>query len=1257
MKQNRRDTILIVDDREGERAALREVLEGDYNLLEAENPRQAMLLLEEYRTNIAVVLLPLTMALRDGRLLLEEVSERGFLGETPVVAIGEEQGSKGEMRAFDLGASDFVRRPVDPDLLGKRVRNIADLCFYRRHMEELVEERAQNLRESNEALTDALTSIIEYRNLESGQHVLHIRMFTKLLLRDVARNCPEYDLDERTIHMISQAASMHDIGKIAIPDSILNKPGKLTDEEFAMVKTHTLRGCNLLATISGLGDREYLGYAYRICRYHHERWDGNGYIDGIKGENIPICAQVVGIVDCYDALTTDRVYKKAYTHEKAVNMILNGECGAFSPRLLECFKNVRSQFQELAREYGASQSTCVKLDLDAVTRELPAGLDTPQMAQTKYFLLLRHMGCTVIEADVDHDIYHMVYAPDDDFDVLRTGGMFREALNEFYRTCVHPEDRGQVEENGKGYLERFFRKGLLKKAREYRVLRKSVGAYHWYRCTTLRVDTENPHRHRAILIWQDLGPEWEGGMEPLPKHNAGEAMCRNIPGVVFQCRNDAELTVLQWGEGFPGMFGYTEQELNGKIHGSFLQMVCMEDRKALQDGIARQLFHGNLVECEVRMRCANGAELWVMGKFRLVQEEGEECFYCILVDITGTRRSREELRLSLERHQIIMDQTNDIIFEWDIPHDHVTYSPNWEKKFGYSPLRDKYAAQLHEASHIHPDDIKNMMGLVNQIKEGLPYAETEYRLAKANGHYIWCRVRATTQVGADGKPVKAIGVILDIDKEKRRAVKLQERAERDALTGLYNKAAARQRMEQVLRACAGTGISALLMLDVDNFKQINDCYGHMCGDAVLTQLAEQIRGIARNGDVISRIGGDEFLIFLTGLTRRAEAITIAERFIQAIRETVPDRMEACGISCSVGIAYAPEHGSTFRELFQRADTALYQAKHEGKNCVRVYTVGDMEQFFGSAGRTGRRLSALGAHIDSDEERDIDEIGLLQYTFQRLYQSEDMNESINAILKLAGEKFNVSRAYIFENTEDGQYCRNTFEWCNKGVLPQKSQLLIVSYQEDLGDNYLDYFNENGIFYCLDIAQLPSKQSEVLLSQGTKSVLQCAIMDRGEFRGYVGFDENSVNRLWTQDQIDALVLLSELLSVFLLKRRAQEKAETMAQDLRSLLDKQNTWIYVIDPETYELFYMNEKALTNAPEAKVGMTCYKAFFDRDRPCEHCPAKGIRGKMDGSMQRYNPALKVWSEMGASLVKWGDKDACLLTCHNITSFKERKDA
>jgi response regulator RpfG family c-di-GMP phosphodiesterase len=348
-----RGTILIVDDQELNRTLLRGIFEDSYELEEAVNGEEAMELVRKLHTKLAAVLLDIVMPKKDGYQVLKEIGAEGYFQEFPVVIITAENSTETELQAFDMGASEMISKPFAPHVVRRRVQNVIELNLHRLYQDDIIAEQSEKLRKSNDSMIDALTSIIEYRSLETGQHVRRIREFTCTLLERVAEDSPEYGLNEHKISLIVSASSMHDIGKVAIPDSILNKPGRLTQEEYEIMKTHSTKGCEMITRIKdNVSDKEYLDYAYNICRSHHERGDGRGYPDGLKGNEIPICAQVVGIADCYDALTNDRVYKKAIPPQVAQRMILNGECGAFSQRLLKNFVDVGEKFFGLSKEYS-----------------------------------------------------------------------------------------------------------------------------------------------------------------------------------------------------------------------------------------------------------------------------------------------------------------------------------------------------------------------------------------------------------------------------------------------------------------------------------------------------------------------------------------------------------------------------------------------------------------------------------------------------------------------------------------------------------------------------------------------------------------------------------------------------------------------------------------------------------------------------------------------------------------------------------------
>ena len=339
-------TILIVDDSEMNRCILAEMLGGDYDILEATNGEEAIKLLRQYETGISLVLLDLVMPVLDGFGVLSYMNEKNWLEDIPVIMISGEDSVSYVRRAFDLGVADYIKKPFDAQIVYKRVYNTITLYAKQRRLLVLVTDQIYEKEKNNRMMISILSQIVEFRNGESGAHVLHINVITELILERLVQKTDQYDLSCSTRMMIVTASALHDIGKIGIDDKILNKPGRLTNEEFEIIKTHSAIGASMLDSLEYYKDEPLVQIAHDICRWHHERYDGKGYPDGLKGEEIPISAQVVALADVYDALISDRVYKKAYTHEKAIEMILNGECGTFNPLLLECLVDIKDRLKE-----------------------------------------------------------------------------------------------------------------------------------------------------------------------------------------------------------------------------------------------------------------------------------------------------------------------------------------------------------------------------------------------------------------------------------------------------------------------------------------------------------------------------------------------------------------------------------------------------------------------------------------------------------------------------------------------------------------------------------------------------------------------------------------------------------------------------------------------------------------------------------------------------------------------------------------------
>lgn len=349
--QSEKPSVLIVDDSEMNRAILSEMLKDEYCILEADNGRTALDMVDRYGDELSLVLLDIVMPGASGFEVLADLSRRSDIDNLPVIMISSEDSDDMVLRAYELGASDYINRPFDSRVVRRRVSNTIRLYAKQRRLTNLLSQQYNERVKNSRMLIDIMAGVMELRNGESGRHVTNIEKLTELLLGCLVQRSGTISLDNEERSTIALASALHDIGKMSIDDAILNKPGRLTPEEFEIMKTHTTIGADMLRELgSHHAGNALMEYAYQIARWHHERWDGKGYPDGLKGDDIPIAAQVVSVADVYDALTSVRVYKDAIPHEEAIRMILDGKCGTFNPLLLDCLLEVQDRIAEtLAR--------------------------------------------------------------------------------------------------------------------------------------------------------------------------------------------------------------------------------------------------------------------------------------------------------------------------------------------------------------------------------------------------------------------------------------------------------------------------------------------------------------------------------------------------------------------------------------------------------------------------------------------------------------------------------------------------------------------------------------------------------------------------------------------------------------------------------------------------------------------------------------------------------------------------------------------
>lgn len=375
-----RETILIVDDSAMNRMLLSDILADTYNIIEAEDGEQAIAILQQHASEISIVVLDMVMPKVDGFGVLEAMNENRWIQFLPVVSISTESSPEFVERAYSLGVTDFINRPFDELIVIRRVSNTIKLYAKQRKLTNMVANEIFEKERNGSLMITILSHIVEFRNGESGMHVMNIGTLTEILLNQISKKDDKYYLPYAERDLIVKASALHDIGKISIPEEVLNKPGKLTDEEFEAMKQHTVIGYQMLSDL-GFQDEPLVKVSREITRWHHERYDGRGYPDGLKGDEIPLSAQIVSLADVYDALTSERVYKPAFSHEKAIQMILNGECGTFNPLLLECLVEAQDAIRQ-----GLAQPNRAFNSYEDLKSIAPAIQDAETLDVTEYAL-------------------------------------------------------------------------------------------------------------------------------------------------------------------------------------------------------------------------------------------------------------------------------------------------------------------------------------------------------------------------------------------------------------------------------------------------------------------------------------------------------------------------------------------------------------------------------------------------------------------------------------------------------------------------------------------------------------------------------------------------------------------------------------------------------------------------------------------------------------------------------------------------------
>lgn len=518
-------TILIVDDLEVNRVVMGEIFEQDYHVLYAADGFETLNLLRKHGNEIILVLLDLMMPGKDGFAVLSEMKEDERIPDIPVIVVTVHGETENEVRALSIGATDLFLKPIEPQIVKCRVQNVLEAHHYKNQLEQKLRLQKLRLETAHQTITTTLQNIMSHRNMESSHHLLRISEWTKILLHSLARESKKYYLPDDKIECISVATLLHDVGMISLHDAIINKTGCKTKEEIAIISQHCMEGCKILSIFDQSDQKQLIEYAYNICRYHHENWDGSGYPDGIYNDNIPFYAQAVSLANAYD----DLIYESNCSHEDAVNNIKNCAKIFFSKELVTAFLNIQDQFRQIDELYKKkSVASCNKLISDSLEKAFDEPCVDPQISSPNYYSLLRFLDAAVFELDIKTGKYKRIFTGYSDFTGLQQCGSYHNDLIHFIRTNLKQEYCDNTIPWLFNITKVWDQKNIISTGETCQIYNEFSKEYQWYRISFVKMEDETSPSQKLLLIFKNVNQEIKIKSEMMKAKDTAEIALQDL---------------------------------------------------------------------------------------------------------------------------------------------------------------------------------------------------------------------------------------------------------------------------------------------------------------------------------------------------------------------------------------------------------------------------------------------------------------------------------------------------------------------------------------------------------------------------------------------------------------------------------------------------------------------------------------------------------------------------------------------------------
>lgn len=725
----------------------------------------------------------------------------------------------------------------------------------------------------------------------------------------------------------------------------------------------------------------------------------------------------------------------------------------------------------------------------------------------------------------------------------------------------------------------------------------------------------------------------------LNVENFSSMIDNTITGICFFEYEEGELTPIFINEGFFRMLGYTR--LQGMKYLEKVELsIIPEDIPIYKQAIRNVLKDDGVVDAEFRTVTGSGGLRWLHVRGNLYAREGKKyTIVTIIVDATERKNVEEELQRQAERLHILSEAEGEKIIDYNAKTDVMTIRYNDEYGIAKDEIHSRYMERF-DASMIFKEDVAYYKAVLESLLKSPKHDIIEFRIKRFDEDFTWYQANLTSLLGPEGYVTRIVGRMININDRKHKEMELLLRAEKDALTGIYNQGATEQLICNAIDASTENTLSALMIIDLDNFKEANDLLGHAYGDQLLEKTANILKEMFKGGDVIGRIGGDEFMVYMRNMSSISDADELAGSIVKNVRYDLDFEGQPIHVTCSVGVAVYPYHGKTYEELFEKADRAVYTVKANGKDGYRVYHAATTTVYHANR-KVGYDMTKT-----IDYNRNIED-----QVMQILFEDKVLESALRSSIELMTAKYQFQKGYICGN--DSLPISRTIQFTVKKYATGKEASAHYELKRMVNEILYSFFPGVSMIHDYDLPV--EEMHDYFQAEGIKTMLYYPLTSKGEFQGAIVFENHEdVQMELSKSEMEEIRSLFRLMEAHILQIGLMHRLQNFVAQV-AIFDNMDSFVYVVNPDNHEISFINKKVVMDSPQVKIGDTCYRALQNRDTPCENC----ILHKLDKNdphcrctEELFNYSLRSWTRCSASWLECREENGlALLNSFDISEY------